>query len=121
LVPTGVFKGTSWADARTRFTFADRLHFASGMLKTDIQLCVPARGRSNLVEFGCGLTSLPTRQHYPIFYFESVRRQIIRHSCRFKTGECLVSSGWLVLCGDLAVMQAPLFDGFVFDPFSLFD
>ena len=31
------------------------------------------------------------------------------------------SSGWLVLCGDLAVMQAPLFDGFAFDPFSLFD
>jgi len=27
----------------------------------------------------------------------------------------------LVLCGDLAVMQAPLFDGFAFDPFSLFD
>ena len=31
------------------------------------------------------------------------------------------SSGWLILCGDLAVMQAPLFDRFAFDPFSLFD
>ena len=26
-----------------------------------------------------------------------------------------------MLCGKLAVMQAPLFDGFSFDPFALFD
>jgi len=33
----------------------------------------------------------------------------------------LVPSGWLILGGDLAVLQAPIFDGFSFDPFSLFD
>jgi len=27
----------------------------------------------------------------------------------------------LILCGDLAVLRAPMFDGFLFDPFSLFD
>ena len=31
------------------------------------------------------------------------------------------SSGWLILCGDLAVMQAPIFDSLSFDPFTLFD
>jgi hypothetical protein len=33
----------------------------------------------------------------------------------------LVPSGWLILGGDLAVLQAPMFDGLSFDPFSLFD
>ena len=33
----------------------------------------------------------------------------------------MVPSGWLILGGDLAVLQAPMFDGFSFDPFSLFD
>ena len=27
------------------------------------------------------------------------------------------SSGWLVLCGDFAVLQAPMFDGLAFDAF----
>ena len=36
-------------------------------------------------------------------------------------GNRLGSSSWLVLRGDLAVMQAPLFDGFAFDPLSLFE
>ena len=31
------------------------------------------------------------------------------------------SSGWLILCGDFAVLQAPIFDSLSFDPFSLFD
>ena len=31
------------------------------------------------------------------------------HGCHnnLKTGECLGSSGWLILCGDFAVLQAP--------------
>ena len=33
----------------------------------------------------------------------------------------MVPSGWLILGGDLAVLQAPIFDGLSFDPFSLFD
>ena len=33
----------------------------------------------------------------------------------------MVPSGWLILGGDLAVLQAPMFDGLSFDPFSLFD
>jgi hypothetical protein len=33
----------------------------------------------------------------------------------------LAASGWLILCGKLAVMQAPLFDGFLFNPFAFFD
>jgi hypothetical protein len=40
---------------------------------------------------------------------------------QIKTGECLGSSVGLILCGKLAVMQAPLFDGFSFDPLALFD
>jgi hypothetical protein len=28
---------------------------------------------------------------------------------------------WLILCGKLAVLQAPMFDGFAFDSYSLFD
>lgn len=33
----------------------------------------------------------------------------------------MVPSGWLILSGKLAVLQAPMFDGLFFDPFSLFD
>ena len=40
---------------------------------------------------------------------------------QFKTGECLGSSSWLMLCGDLAVMQAALFGGLSFDPIALLD
>ena len=31
------------------------------------------------------------------------------------------SSVGLIFCGEFAVMQAPMFDGFSFDPFALFD
>jgi len=40
---------------------------------------------------------------------------------QFKAGECLGASGWLKLCGALAVLQAPIFDSFSFDPFALLD
>ena len=50
-----------------------------------------------------------------------VRRQNILDIWQFKTGECLGSSGWLILCGDFAVLQAPIFDSLSFDPFTLFD
>jgi hypothetical protein len=33
----------------------------------------------------------------------------------------LVPSGWFILGGDLAVLQALMFDGLFFDPFLLFD
>jgi hypothetical protein len=34
---------------------------------------------------------------------------------------CVVFFGWLMLCGQFAVLQAPLCDCLSFDPFSLFD
>ena len=37
-----------------------------------------------------------------------------------KTGECLGSFVGLILCDEFAVMQAPMFDGFLFDPFAMF-
>jgi len=35
--------------------------------------------------------------------------------------ECLTSSGLFILGGEFAVLQAPMFDGVSFDPFSSFD
>lgn len=39
---------------------------------------------------------------------------------QFKIGECLGPSVGLILCGKPAVLQAPLFDGFSFDPWLFY-
>ena len=50
----------------------------------------------------------------------SVRRQIIWLSLGRGLAGCWLVL-WLMLCGDLAVLQAPMLDGLAFDPFALFD
>ena len=51
----------------------------------------------------------------------TVRRQNIWRRSRRKLAECGPRLGGVMLGGELAVLQAPIFDGLSLDPFTLFD